>query len=198
MGCGQPLACCSSAIVGKFTYDGFGWGAHGKEITGGYISHVWEVQRKEVIIMTMELGCWVYSMHWRKTVKGQGWLITNIRQSVDSEGLLRSIWKDNHLLQPENTECWGSVPGLNYKGSWAPERFEWSMPQQVSYAKVRAFVGKEWEGRCALGWGHLGGYTKELCNPRCPWTLGTSKSSPASLVKAGSLPCFKVMQLPAL
>ena len=68
--------------------------------------------------------------HLGSPMKRVGWLITNLRQIVSSEGFLRSTWKNNHLLQPENRKCWGSVPRLNYKGCWAPENFELSALQQ--------------------------------------------------------------------
>lgn len=103
---------------------------------------------KEVILKTMELGysCWVWSTHWRKTIKSEDEIITNLKHSINSEGLLRSIWNDYHIACGQREEnVGGSISGHNYQHSWEPEKVEWSALQQVSYVKVRVLIGKEWD-----------------------------------------------------
>lgn len=52
-----------------------------------------------------------------------------------------AAYKETHLLQQEGRKRWSSGPGLNYSGSFAPEKGN-VQSQQVCYAKISTITGK--------------------------------------------------------
>lgn len=79
-------------------------------------------------------------MHWRKTMRSWGWLISNIRWSM-KEKFLGSIERDSYFLNLEGRKWRESGPALIYKSISTPEG--WILiPGRSEMSKSASWLGK--------------------------------------------------------
>lgn len=135
----QPPTTVTPSVRGEWGE----WETKGKEYTTlQYRSH-WTGLEERVSIKTIELGCWVQLMHWKKIWKA-GVIDHQFMAKCESQRSSLAAKRFSLVVRGQKKKKnWGSGPELNYKGSRALGKIEFS----TTVSQLNQVQGSDWGGK---------------------------------------------------